>query len=77
MFRCNNCDKISEAGEKQNKVVTETRQHVHYQLDKNGETYIAGRGTQIVKEINYCARCHKEACVGFEKVGVENEVPQV
>lgn len=51
MFQCDKCGKTSQAGEKCNKVVTETRPRTY----SNG-----GVGSEIVREEKHCGKCHHE-----------------
>lgn len=57
MFHCSVTGKVSEPGEKLNKIVVATRDRVYYKRVRNEETLKwedveCGRGWEIVKEIN-------------------------
>lgn len=48
MFKCMVTGRMSQPGEKCNKLVVETREKIYTDLDGN----VIGKGTEIVKEIN-------------------------
>lgn len=57
MYICQVSGKLSELGEKLNKIVVATREKVYYERRLNEdlrkyETVEVGRGTEVVKEIN-------------------------
>lgn len=56
MFKCEQCGKITKAGEKQNKKVVETRKRIYCYIDKKGNEKVS-EGSEIVKEINICEEC--------------------
>jgi len=56
MFRCEQCGKITRAGEKQTKKVIETRNKFYINEDKYGNKKKT-EGTEIAKEINLCEEC--------------------
>lgn len=55
-FKCNYCNESQPNGIKLNKVVVETR-NVTYPRTGDGEAPI---GTEIVKEVDLCAKCAGE-----------------
>lgn len=57
MYRCADCNKVSNPGERLNKVVTETRR-ARYTDPKTGK--IVGEGNEIVQEIGLCLSCYQE-----------------
>lgn len=63
MYICQLCGENSKPGEECHKVVTERRHHQHPERLAGGPLgtkYVADRGgpgTQIVSEVNACARC--------------------
>lgn len=56
MFKCEECGKITQLGEKQHKKVIKTRKKIYYYTDKNGKERTS-TGSEIVKEINVCEKC--------------------
>lgn len=63
MFKCNKCKRITEPGEKLNKMVTKIRErnYVNKILNKYGkEVEKESTGYEIVKEINVCDKCYDE-----------------
>lgn len=56
MYNCDICTKTTKSGEKQNKVIIETREKTYYNTDKYGKEKIS-KGWEIVNEINVCDKC--------------------
>lgn len=52
MYNCALCDKSSESGQTQHKLVTETRAKQYFQEGK-----LVGTGNEIVTEIAVCESC--------------------
>lgn len=66
MFKCEQCGRITKAGEKQTKKIIETRNKTYINEDRNGNKKKT-EGAEIVKEINLCEECaSKEA--NYEKI---------
>lgn len=69
MYRCEACERISEPGDRCNRLVVETeaiayprRAKIYWRPPKDGEKgkWVedpGGTGTRIVREINACAEC--------------------
>jgi len=53
MYRCEDCGRITNPGEKQNRIVVEKRERVYESLDKTS------KGWEIVKEVVICDSCKK------------------
>jgi len=53
MFKCQKCKKLSAPGEKQKRVVVDTRKRFY--TNHKGEP--AGEGWEIVKEVALCSSC--------------------
>ena len=77
MFSCDNCGKISNPKEKQNKVAVnrdKTYQEFRYEFDpktkKNVKIAYETQGTELVTELSYCKDCY--ATHGEEVNGSEN-----
>lgn len=56
MYNCDICTQATKSGEKQNKVIIETREKTYYNTDKYGKEKIS-KGWEIIKEINVCDKC--------------------
>lgn len=59
MFKCEECGRITQSGEKQHKKVVKTRAKVYYNTDKYGNEKIT-KGSEIVKEISVCEKCENK-----------------
>jgi len=59
VYKCEKCEQFSKPGEKQKRVVVETRKKI-YSDPRNGTT---GEGWEIVKEVAVCATCAGAAVV--------------
>lgn len=69
MYRCENCDNVSEPGDRLNKVVVRTREHQHpfragaHRFTREGKEVImddpGGVGSQIVQEMGVCEPCRR------------------
>ena len=60
MFKCDNCDRITNSSEKEGKIITKIRDKIYYEKDKFGSKKEIARGHEIVKEIKVCESCAKE-----------------
>jgi len=62
MYKCQECGKISKAGETVNKIVTETRKKEYeFEIQKGRNTITkTSKGSEIVKEIEVCEECYNE-----------------
>jgi len=67
MFRCKQCGKVSEPGEKSFQKVISTRsksytteETTYYRGEPFTKTKILGRGTEIAKEIQVCEDCSEK-----------------
>ena len=56
MFICDKCKEVSQPGQKQNKVVTETR-FVEYFEGEGDDRHKTGKGVETVKEVALCNKC--------------------
>ena len=58
MFICQKCNKLTDPGKPQNKIVVETREKEYFERNKYGKLEVIGKGFEIVKEINVCENCY-------------------
>ena len=56
MFRCQQCNRLSEPRERSCKVVMETRKKEYYE-EIRGRMHLVGVGREIVKEVMMCRGC--------------------
>lgn len=71
MFRCQKCNTTTNPGEKETKIIIETRK-VSYKkpsYDKGKKFITTTHGTEIVREIKVCPRCALE----YEKAKLEKD----
>ncbi len=54
-YRCEECGKVSKPGEKQNRIVVETRE-----VDYEQKDFTRTKGWEIVREIKVCDKCKLE-----------------
>lgn len=69
MFRCQSCKTLSKPGDKQNKLITESRPVSYYQkyretTEEGNEVIVQGKllgqGFETVRELNVCINCKGE-----------------
>jgi len=60
MYKCQKCGLFTKLGEKLEKIVTEYREKIYKKKNRKGFEVEAGRGWEIVKEIDVCQKCYKE-----------------
>jgi hypothetical protein len=59
MFKCQKCQQTTKPGETQEHIVVAKRDKIYYEVNRRGESYEAGRGWEIAKEIVVCKKCYE------------------
>ena len=59
MYKCDKCKSLSSLGEKQNKVITQSRKksYKNEYKTKKGKKFKFSEGFEIVSEITVCTNC--------------------
>lgn len=57
MYNCDSCGKPSASREKQNKLVTKTREKIYRNINKKTKYERVTHGWETVKEIMLCDNC--------------------
>lgn len=63
MYKCQKCGRLTKPGEKQNKLVVQTREktYINKVIENKREIEKVTTGFEIAKEINVCDKCYEES----------------
>ena len=57
MYRCEQCQEVSAAGQKANRTIIETRPRKYENYNKRTKEVVITQGREVVKEIILCNKC--------------------